>query len=231
MADDSNDTATDVEPDYRFTLANERTFLAWQRTALGLLAAAVALVQLVPELTIPGARQVLGVVLAILAILTSGMGLLRWQQADRAMRRHLPLPRHPTPGYLAVGLCVVGVVALALVVAKAITGVNRHSTAASDRGLQAERTTLAWTRTAFALLVNGVLLTLKDTQGADGPAGLIPAGLAGAAASCCYVIALQRQRALSHRPLPARITPRGQVHILATAVLVLMVVTAFAQLL
>lgn len=108
---------------------------------------------------------------------------------------------------------------------------NRHSTAASDRGLQAERTTLAWTRTAFALLVNGVLLTLKDTQGADGPAGLIPAGLAGAAASCCYVIALQRQRALSHRPLPARITPRGQVHILATAVLVLMVVTAFAQLL
>lgn len=122
MADDSNDTATDVEPDYRFTLANERTFLAWQRTALGLLAAAVALVQLVPELTIPGARQVLGVVLAILAILTSGMSLLRWQQADRAMRRHLPLPRHPTPGYLAVGLCVVGVVALALVVAKAITG-------------------------------------------------------------------------------------------------------------
>lgn len=118
MADDSNDTATDVEPDYRFTLANERTFLAWQRTALGLLAAAVALVQLVPELTIPGAR----LVLAILAILTSGMGLLRWQQADRAMRRHLPLPRHPTPGYLAVGLCVVGVVALALVVAKAITG-------------------------------------------------------------------------------------------------------------
>ena len=37
------------EPDYRFTLANERTFLAWQRTALGLLAAAVAVVQLVPE--------------------------------------------------------------------------------------------------------------------------------------------------------------------------------------
>ena len=26
------------EPDYRFTLANERTFLAWVRTALGLLA-------------------------------------------------------------------------------------------------------------------------------------------------------------------------------------------------
>src|SRR6185312_1745313 len=29
------------EPDYRFSLANERTFLAWIRTALALMAAAV----------------------------------------------------------------------------------------------------------------------------------------------------------------------------------------------
>ena len=36
------------EPDYRFTLANERTFLAWIRTALALIAGGVALVQLVP---------------------------------------------------------------------------------------------------------------------------------------------------------------------------------------
>ncbi|OSC41887.1 DUF202 domain-containing protein [Mycobacterium decipiens] len=105
-----------------------------------------------------------------------------------------------------------------------------QSTAASDRGLQAERTTLAWTRTAFALLVNGVLLTIKDTHGADSPVELIPAGLAAAAASCSYVIALQRQRTLGHRPLPVRITPRRQVYIVGMAVLVLMVVTAFAQL-
>lgn len=110
----------EIEPDYRFTLANERTFLAWQRTSLGLLAAAVALVQLVPELTVPGARRVLGVGLAVLATLTSGMGLLRWRQADQAMRRGLPLPRHPTPGYLALGLSLVGIIALALVIAKAL---------------------------------------------------------------------------------------------------------------
>ncbi|ORB83004.1 hypothetical protein B1987_03270 [Mycobacterium kansasii] len=116
------DGPAETDPDYRFTLANERTFLAWQRTALGLLAAAVALVQLVPELAIPGARRMLGVALAALAILTSGMGLLRWRQADRAMRRGLPLPRHPTPAYLAVGLAVVGIVALGLVIVKAVRG-------------------------------------------------------------------------------------------------------------
>jgi putative membrane protein len=116
------DSAAEREPDYRLIFANERTFLAWQRTALGLLAAAVALVQLVPELTIPGAHRVLGVGLAVLAISTSGMGMLRWQQADRAMRRGDPLPRHPSPIYLGVGLCLVGAVAVGLVIAKAVTG-------------------------------------------------------------------------------------------------------------
>ena len=116
------DSTAECEPDYRFTLANERTFLAWQRTALGLLAAAVAVVQLVPELSIPGARHALGLLLAVLAILTSGMGLVRWEQADRAMRRGGPLPRHPTPAYLAVGLIVVGLIAIGLVIAKAVTG-------------------------------------------------------------------------------------------------------------
>ncbi len=129
MVGDNEDTRSeppdgtpDIEPDYRFTLANERTFLAWQRTALGLLAAAVAVVQLVPELSIAGARHVLGGVLALLAILTAGMGILRWEQVDRAMRRDLPLPRHPTPIYLGVGLVVLGLVTLGLVAVKAVTG-------------------------------------------------------------------------------------------------------------
>ena len=116
------DSAEESELDYRFTFANERTFLAWQRTALGLLAAAVALVQLVPELAIPGARRLLGVGLALLATVTSVMGLLRWQQADRAMRRGDPLPRHPSPAYLAVGLTLVGIIALGLVILKAVAG-------------------------------------------------------------------------------------------------------------
>jgi putative membrane protein len=119
---DNDDNASETEPDYRFTLANERTYLAWQRTALGLLAAAVAVVQLIPELSIAGGRHVLGIILAVLAILTAGMGILRWRQVDRAMRRDLPLPRHPTPVYLGIGLVVVGLLALGLIVVKAVSG-------------------------------------------------------------------------------------------------------------
>ena len=96
-------------------------------------------------------------------------------------------------------------------------------------GLAAERTTLAWTRTSFALLANGALLAIKNLHGAAGPAALIPAVLAAVVASGTYVIALQRQQTLQH-PIPARITPRRQVYIIGFAVLLLTVVTAFAQL-
>lgn len=113
---------SNVEPDYRFTLANERTFLAWQRTALGLLAAAVAVTHFVPELAVPGTRRLLGFILAVLAILTAGMGILRWEQADRAIRHNLPLPRHPTPVYLGVGLLVIGLLTIGVVVVQMVTG-------------------------------------------------------------------------------------------------------------
>ena len=96
--------------------------------------------------------------------------------------------------------------------------------------LPAERTILAWTRTSFAFLVNGVLLTIKDWHGAKGPATLIPPILAGAAALCSFLITLQRQRTLGQRPLPTRITARTSVYTVGIAVLVLIVVTAVTQL-
>jgi putative membrane protein len=111
----------ETEPDYRFTLANERTFLAWQRTALGLLAAAVAVIQFVSEAALPGARYLLGVILAVLATLTAALGLWRWRQVDRAMRRGTALPRHPSPAYLAIGLTVIGLVVIGAVVVRALS--------------------------------------------------------------------------------------------------------------
>lgn len=116
------DSVEEIEPDYRFTLANERTFLAWQRTALGLLAAAVALVNFVPELVVVGARRTMGIGLAALAISTSWTGLQRWRLSQRAMRRGQPLPRHPSPGLLAVGLIVLGLITLAMVITKVVMG-------------------------------------------------------------------------------------------------------------
>ena len=98
-------------------------------------------------------------------------------------------------------------------------------------GSQPERTMLAWTRTSFALLANGALLTIKNLHGGEGLARLIPALLAATAAASTYVIALQRQRTLEQRPIPARITPRRQVYIVGIAVLVLIAVTSVAELL
>jgi putative membrane protein len=72
-------------------------------------------------LSIAGARHVLGIFLGLLAILTAGMGILRWHQVDHAMRRDLPLPRHPTPIYLGIGLVLLGLLTVCLVVIKAVS--------------------------------------------------------------------------------------------------------------
>ncbi len=100
----------------------------------------------------------------------------------------------------------------------------------NDRGSQAERTTLAWTRTSFAFLANGALLMIRNLHGSAGPAALIPATLAGAVALATFVIAVRRQRTLQRQPLPERRTPRRQVHTIGTAVLALIAVTTLAQL-
>lgn len=107
-------TAQDNEPDYRFTLANERTFLAWIRTALALLAAGVAVVQLVPAFGLPGARRVLGVLLASLALLAAATGVLRWDRVQRAMRGARPLPVTRVPWIIAAVLVVIAAVAMLL---------------------------------------------------------------------------------------------------------------------
>ena len=103
-------------PDYRFTLANERTFLAWIRTALAMVAAGVAVVQLVPQFSLfSGGRHLLGVLLIVLALVVSATSYLRWQRTERAVRLNQPLPPSRLPWLIAVGLLVVTVLALVLV--------------------------------------------------------------------------------------------------------------------
>jgi putative membrane protein len=112
---DSADSAAEHEPDYRFTLANERTFLAWLRTSLSLLAAGVAVVSLVPSFAVPGARGVIGALLAALAVIAAGAGVLRWQRVEQAIRRSRPLPPQRVPWVMAGGLVVLALIGLVLI--------------------------------------------------------------------------------------------------------------------
>jgi putative membrane protein len=104
------------DPDYRFSLANERTFLAWIRTSLGLLAGGVGVVQLVPRFSIPGGRMALGVVLVSLAFMVSASSYARWERNERAIRMNRALPRSSVARVLALGLSLVAVGAAVLVV-------------------------------------------------------------------------------------------------------------------
>lgn len=83
---------TGEEPDYRFTLANERTFLALLRTALALFAGAVALTQLVPPFALEGLRTVLAALLAIMGTALAAFSYRRWARVQQAMRHGRPLP-------------------------------------------------------------------------------------------------------------------------------------------
>lgn len=94
----------------------------------------------------------------------------------------------------------------------------------------ADRTALAWTRTSFAFLANGALLSVKNVPGLHGPTAALPALLATAVAVSTYVIARRRQRTLQQDPLPARVTPRRQVYFVAAATLTLIAATTAGQL-
>lgn len=123
MSDRDDKTAAEHEPDYRFTLANERTFLAWIRTALALLAGSVVIVQLVPDLGIPEGRQAIAAVLALISMAVVAGSALRWRASQKAMRVDAPLPSTLMPWLLALGVIVVGLTIMLLVL---IYGVKTH---------------------------------------------------------------------------------------------------------
>ena len=102
-------------PDYRFSLANERTFLAWIRTALALVGGGFAVDQFLPDLRW-GVRVGLAAALLAAGALCALRAVNYWVRCERAMRRKedLPVTRFPTLLSLAVG--AVAVVMLVIVV-------------------------------------------------------------------------------------------------------------------
>ena len=95
------------EPDYRATLANERTFLAWSRTALALLAGALAVIQLVVVAPRP-LRLALACYLIALAVATTLTGYWQWRNRQRRMRLRQPLGHNPVHALLSLGLLLLG---------------------------------------------------------------------------------------------------------------------------
>ncbi|VEA66676.1 Inner membrane protein yidH [Serratia plymuthica] len=104
-------------PDYRFTLANERTFLAWIRTALAFMAAALGIDQLAPDLTPVMFRAGLVVTLGLTAAALSYYAYRRWAANERAMRHEADLPFPRALLWLSSGLSAGIILTLTVLVA------------------------------------------------------------------------------------------------------------------
>ena len=100
-------------PDYRFTLANERTFLAWVRTALALMAAGVALIQYVPGIGV--GRHIVGFALIAVGGILAASSYSRWERNERAIRLGQRLPHSPLPQLLGTALAIAAIAALVIV--------------------------------------------------------------------------------------------------------------------
>ena len=110
-----------TEPDPRFTFANERTFLAWSRTALALVVAGLGVVQLLPPFPgVPWGRHALGVPLIVFGAVVAVTAYGEWTRSQRAMRHGRPLPRSVMPLIMAVIIAVMGVAAAVVVLVSAL---------------------------------------------------------------------------------------------------------------
>lgn len=107
--------------DYRFLLANERTFLAWVRTALALVAGGLAVDQFLTELTFV-VRAVLAAALLLGGVSCAVRAVHHWVRCERAMRRGEDLPPSRFPALLAVGTALAALLLLGAVV---LGGVGR----------------------------------------------------------------------------------------------------------
>ena len=108
-------------PDYRFSLANERTFLAWIRTGLALIAGGLACAQFLPPLSVAHLREIIAIALLLLGALVALRAVDHWARTERAMRLGQELPGSKFPAILAI---IVAAGAFLLVVAVLLRAVK-----------------------------------------------------------------------------------------------------------
>ncbi|SCK52525.1 YidH family protein [Streptomyces sp. WMMB 322] len=103
--------AEGTTPDYRFSLANERTFLAWIRTALALVAGGIAVDQFLTELSW-AVRTAIAVAVLAFGALCAFRAVNHWMRCERAMRRDEDLPVSRFPVLLATATAVAALLVL-----------------------------------------------------------------------------------------------------------------------
>jgi putative membrane protein len=101
-------------PDPRFTFANERTFLAWVRTSLALMAAGLGVEAFAEDLP-EWSRTVLAGALVAIGGLIAASAFRRWQQAELALRLDEPLPPSRSPQVVSLALAGVALAVFVLV--------------------------------------------------------------------------------------------------------------------
>ena len=113
--------ADGTEPDPRFTFANERTFLAWSRTALALVVAGLGVVQLLPPFPgCPGAGTCSACPLIVFGAVVAVTAYGDWGRSQRALRRGQPLPRSVMPRLLAAVITTIAAIAAVVVLVSAL---------------------------------------------------------------------------------------------------------------
>jgi putative membrane protein len=100
------------EPDYRFTLANERTYLAYLRTSLACYAGGLSAVQFLDLGRDRWPARILGIVLVGIGLITTAGAFRRWQANLTAMRRGDRLPVTRLPLMLGATIAVAGLIGL-----------------------------------------------------------------------------------------------------------------------
>jgi putative membrane protein len=103
------------DPDYRFSLANERTFLAWIRTALAILAGGVLLEEFSNRLGPHWIIVILAVVLGALSAVLAVIAYVRWRANEIAMRHGRRLPLTVAVPLIAAVVLAVGAVITVLI--------------------------------------------------------------------------------------------------------------------
>ncbi|MGE9808372.1 MULTISPECIES: YidH family protein [unclassified Janibacter] len=103
-----------TEPDPRFSLANERTALAWMRSALALVGGGVAIISLAGFAEVPEWAPLIGAGSCLGGAALAVRAVRGWARAERALRLREPLPSPRSLPFLAIGVSLFAAATLAL---------------------------------------------------------------------------------------------------------------------